>query len=503
MAKVILNEANKMNNNIAERNARILLSTCFENISGSKEKGFAGDIQSTDKIKLNGASIDTNIEVKYMSSLGPSLELNKQMNGKDGKGNNSAINVFYNKDGKITGVKLDKKLTLNENDNLLNSDTIERITNYLDNELQGNSELADKIIEFNDKLKMNQSADLTLDNMSDESKQAILRNLYDRAGFNEKIFCCVNNNHFMLIPRDGKDGINKYYNLIPKLVIRKGDNNVSISDLDDDKINLIKIWVKNSIESGDEFKESEKTSGISIDAVLEGGDGKLANGYPSKTRHLYIHTTEPINNFRDIEFNSPDGLEKLGLTFPKSTAKVEKDEDGKKLFYRYKVIKKVGTYRFKFMMNIVLKDSEKEKFKELNQNIIDKSIALSPKSEYKDKWEHIDLLNFKNKEELISQLNNIPAVNQKELEESMKVKEENLNSSLKKLNEDYNKDDNKYEQFINDIYDLRQNSLDNEGEYGIGNLIFKKFRDLGYLDNLKELSRSLKVTELSEDKKEE
>ena len=85
----------------------------------------------------------------------------------------------------------------------------------------------------------------------------------------------------------------------------------------------------------------------------------------------------------------------------------------------------------------------------------------------------------------------------------MKVKEENLNSSLKKLNEDYNKDDNKYEQFINDIYDLRQNSLDNEGEYGIGNLIFKKFRDLGYLDNLKELSRSLKVTELSEDKKEE
>lgn len=53
------------------------------------------------------------------------------------------------------------------------------------------------------------------------------------------------------------------------------------------------------------------------------------------------------------------------------------------------------------------------------------------------------------------------------------------------------------ENFIEDLYDLRKESIAAEGEYGLGNLIFKEFRNLGYLDNLKDLRKELKGKELS------
>lgn len=50
-------------------------------------------------------------------------------------------------------------------------------------------------------------------------------------------------------------------------------------------------------------------------------------------------------------------------------------------------------------------------------------------------------------------------------------------------------DVDKIDDFIEDLYDLRKNSIAKDGEYGLGNLVFKEFRNLGYLDNLKELKR--------------
>ena len=50
---------------------------------------------------------------------------------------------------------------------------------------------------------------------------------------------------------------------------------------------------------------------------------------------------------------------------------------------------------------------------------------------------------------------------------------------------------------IEDIYKLRQEGMKEEGEYSIKNLIFKEFRNLGYLDNLKELKRKEVSKELS------
>lgn len=51
--------------------------------------------------------------------------------------------------------------------------------------------------------------------------------------------------------------------------------------------------------------------------------------------------------------------------------------------------------------------------------------------------------------------------------------------------------------FIEDLYDLRKESILKDGEYGLGNLVFKEMRNLGYLDNLKELKNKVKSKELS------
>ena len=51
--------------------------------------------------------------------------------------------------------------------------------------------------------------------------------------------------------------------------------------------------------------------------------------------------------------------------------------------------------------------------------------------------------------------------------------------------------------FIEDLYMLRKEGIANEGEYAIGNLVFKEFRNLGQLDDLKELRKELKGKELS------
>lgn len=51
--------------------------------------------------------------------------------------------------------------------------------------------------------------------------------------------------------------------------------------------------------------------------------------------------------------------------------------------------------------------------------------------------------------------------------------------------------------FITELYNLRKESIANEGEYGLGNLVFKEFRNLGYLDNLRQLRKQAKSKELS------
>ena len=53
------------------------------------------------------------------------------------------------------------------------------------------------------------------------------------------------------------------------------------------------------------------------------------------------------------------------------------------------------------------------------------------------------------------------------------------------------------ESYINDIYELRGEGLATNDEFAIENLIFKEIRNLGYLDNLKELLDNLYSKKLS------
>lgn len=71
-----------------------------------------------------------------------------------------------------------------------------------------------------------------------------------------------------------------------------------------------------------------------------------------------------------------------------------------------------------------------------------------------------------------------------------------IKESLKtSLNENTLKTD--IDNLIEDIYNLRKEGMEEDGEYSIKNLIFKEFRNLGYLDNLKELRKKEISKELS------
>lgn len=57
--------------------------------------------------------------------------------------------------------------------------------------------------------------------------------------------------------------------------------------------------------------------------------------------------------------------------------------------------------------------------------------------------------------------------------------------------------DDEVETFIDKLYMLRKESLAKDGEFGEGNLIFKQFRNDGYLDTLKDRMYKIKSKELS------
>lgn len=57
--------------------------------------------------------------------------------------------------------------------------------------------------------------------------------------------------------------------------------------------------------------------------------------------------------------------------------------------------------------------------------------------------------------------------------------------------------DEQAEQFLDDLYILRKESLISEGEFGLGNLIFKEFRNKGYIQELKDMKYRFKSQELT------
>lgn len=61
----------------------------------------------------------------------------------------------------------------------------------------------------------------------------------------------------------------------------------------------------------------------------------------------------------------------------------------------------------------------------------------------------------------------------------------------------------KIDDYLDSIYELRKESIQKDGEFGEGNLVFKEIRRLGYLDDLRELKIQLTSQELSLESLEE
>lgn len=97
----------------------------------------------------------------------------------------------------------------------------------------------------------------------------------------------------------------------------------------------------------------------------------------------------------------------------------------------------------------------------------------------------------------------IPDINQEEFDKKMqpwKDKYFNLMEPLvgaNKIGKKPSTTSDDINKLIEDIYDLRQKDMISKGEYGVGNLIFKEFRNLGYLDVLKKAKKDLLSKELS------
>ena len=78
------------------------------------------------------------------------------------------------------------------------------------------------------------------------------------------------------------------------------------------------------------------------------------------------------------------------------------------------------------------------------------------------------------------------------------LKELGLKESLSEdLNTQEQKQLGEIDELIDDLYKLRQESIQQDGEFGVGNLVFKEMRNMGYLDNLKNLKRKLQSKEMS------
>lgn len=71
----------------------------------------------------------------------------------------------------------------------------------------------------------------------------------------------------------------------------------------------------------------------------------------------------------------------------------------------------------------------------------------------------------------------------------------NMTNKIEQILKSENSEDIK--NLINDIYLIRRTSLDTEGEYGEGNLLFKEIRNLGLLDKLKDAYKVTRSKELT------
>ena len=90
----------------------------------------------------------------------------------------------------------------------------------------------------------------------------------------------------------------------------------------------------------------------------------------------------------------------------------------------------------------------------------------------------------------------IPEVDQEAIDKAFKPWEKRYKALVANTTDEV-KDETEIDKLITKLYELRQAGLSSEGEYSIGNLVFKEMRNKGYLDALKELRHKVISQRLS------
>jgi predicted nucleotidyltransferase len=90
----------------------------------------------------------------------------------------------------------------------------------------------------------------------------------------------------------------------------------------------------------------------------------------------------------------------------------------------------------------------------------------------------------------------IPEVDQEAIDKAFKPWEKRYKALVANTTDDVT-DETEIDKLITSLYELRQDGLSSEGEYSIGNLVFKEMRNKGYLDALKELRHKVISQRLS------
>lgn len=84
----------------------------------------------------------------------------------------------------------------------------------------------------------------------------------------------------------------------------------------------------------------------------------------------------------------------------------------------------------------------------------------------------------------------VPEVDEKEFEEELSKWEDECNEILYNL-EDMEDSIRNIDTLLDELYEMRQDSIQKEGEFSIGNLVFKELRNKGFLTNLKGVKKEL------------
>lgn len=88
-------------------------------------------------------------------------------------------------------------------------------------------------------------------------------------------------------------------------------------------------------------------------------------------------------------------------------------------------------------------------------------------------------------------LEDIPDINEEDIEEEFNNWVDKIDKVIKSQKVD------EIEKFFEELYKMRRESIAKDGEYGIGNLVFKELRNNLYLDDLKDLKNELVSADLS------